>query len=301
MRDVLIRLIVSDGKRSAPGPELPSGREMQDYLLTVLLASVPCMWVAAHYFGGKRMLSMVLVAFVGAALVEIAFGLVRKKPIGGGAVTFSVLLVLMLPMDIPLWMVFMGSAFGTMFGKEVFGGTGMHIFSPVLVGKGFLMFSYPKLLTQKSYFGSMLEFTLQGEPAPMAWVLSAVVILLGGAALALVRPSNGRIFAGIMFAGIFLSIGFEKLAGFPFESVTHMVVSDGFLLGAAFLACDPSISPRDDEAKWFYGLAIGSLAVLMRCFSNYTEAMLSAILIGNLFSPSLDMLAKVRVGRRVEQ
>jgi len=289
---------------------------------------------------------MLVVAFVAAAAVEIVFARVRKKPVGGGALVFAVLLVLILPFDtgadapagaasqpaaaeavsqpatqpgtiplksIPLWMVALGSAFGIFFGKEIFGGTGHHLFSPVLVGKGFLMFSYPTVV-KGSYFGSMLD--IPGEPTP--WMIASAVILLGAVAMIVARPGNWQTLVAIVATGAGLGYLMESIAAaqagattqatqaamavsyLPYDSVLKLLAADGFLFGVCFLACDPACSPRTAVGKWIYGVLIGGVAVLMRCFSNYSEAMLSAVLMGNLFAPMLDVIVRGLAGRRAE-
>lgn len=288
---ILKRLAIADGDRPAPGPHLPAGRDMQRYLSAALLAALPCLAIATYYFG-LRILGMVAVAFSASAAVEIAFGWIRKKEIGGGALVFAVLLVLILPPEIPLWMVAVGAAFGMFFGKEIFGGTGHHLFSPVLLAKGFLMFSYPHLL-KGNYFASMLAFN-----PPNAWMVCSAVMLLGAVAMFQARTANWQILVGIFLAGGYLGWAMEAMGHLPFDTLLKMLALDGFLYGVCFLACDPACCPHTNAGKWIYGLLIGAVAVVMRCFSNYTEAMLSAILIGNLFAPTIDTLVLLMDERR---
>lgn len=265
---------------------------MQRYLTAALAFGVPAIILSAAYFG-LRVLAMVGVATAAAVVVEASFAKVRGKALGGGAVAFAILLVLMLPPDIPLWMTALGAAFGVFFGKEVFGGTGTHIFCPVLVGKGFLMFSYPQIV-KGSYFGSMLSL----EASPYGWLTTSVLILLGGVAMIAAHPMNLRIMTSIMAGAICLAVGLAEANALPFRYIGELFISDGFLLGACLLACDPACSPRNDEGKWLYGLLIGASAVLMRSLSTYSEAMMSAILIGNTFAPTIDVLSHIQLGRR---
>jgi Na+-transporting NADH:ubiquinone oxidoreductase subunit NqrB len=292
-------LAIGRGDWDAPAPGLPGGREMRRYLLFALLAAVPCIIVAVYYFG-PWVLAMVVTATLAAAAVEIAFGLIRKKPIGGGSLVFAVLLVLILPPltpkrkapeaaaegaasqptsaesapasqpaatqaaqesieleRIPLWLVAAGAAFGVFFGKEVFGGTGHHVFSPVLVGKGFLTFSYPTIV-KGTYFGSMLAF---GDPN--AWGVCSGVILLGAVAMIastlgngrdrngdpgqpgtsrlaaiLFGPGNWQTLAAILLAGGGLAWGMQAMGKLPkeFASPLHLMAADAFLFGTCFLA-----------------------------------------------------------------
>lgn len=270
-----------------PPAGLHEAGDVKKYLMSVLWASLPCLLLAANYFGA-RIFVMVITAFLAGAAVEVIFGLVRKKPIGGGVFIFSILLVLILPPSIPLWMVALGSAFGILFGKEVFGGTGHHIFPPVLISKGFLMFSYPQAVIGP-YFGSMLEFH-----NAMAWQLCSIVILIGLVVMIFARRSNLLILAGIFISAVLLGIMLKSRGNLPFDSVIKLLAADGFLFGICFLACDPACSPQNNWGKLIYGILIGASAVLMRCFSNYTESMLPAILIGCLFAPTMDAVSSLK-------
>ncbi|MBN1673785.1 MAG: RnfABCDGE type electron transport complex subunit D [Kiritimatiellae bacterium] len=279
----LKRMAIGDGSRPAAAAHLPAGRDVQRYLIAALAGGTLCLGVAVWCFGG-RILVALLVAWAAGAAVEIAFGLIRRKPIGSGSLPFALLLTLMLPPDLPLWMFAVGSAFGVFFGKEVFGGAGHHIFSPVLVGKGFLLFSYPTAVLD-SYFGSML-----GAARPDAWIACSAAILLASVPMLLARRTNLLIMAGVFLAAGATAFALQIAGRLPVPTLLEVFVADGFLFGACLLACDPAGSPHDPGAKVLYGILIGTAAVLMRAFSNYTEAMLAAVLLGNLVSPTIDAL-----------
>ena len=273
---------ISDaGRANAPG--LPSALDVQRYLIAAAFGAVPCLAALTYYFG-SHVGSMIAVAAIAAAVVEALFAVIRKRPVGGGGLVFAMLFVLVVPPGMPLWMVAAGSAFGVLFGKEVFGGAGHHIFCPVLVGKAFLVFSYPKVV-KGSHFGSML-----GSGEPDAWMICGGVTLLGAAAMIVARRSNWQILAAIIVTGLGVGWLMQALGQLPFDSPFHMAAADGFLFGACFLACDPAGSPRTRTGNWLYGVLIGLAAVLIRCFSTHTEAMMSAILLGNLAAPALDAL-----------
>jgi len=293
---IVTRLLL--GNADAPVVSgMPTGRAMRRYLVAALLGALPCFMLATRWFGA-RLWVMWLTAFVAGAAVEIAVGLLRRRPIGGGVFAYSALFALMLPPALPLWMVAVGMMFGVLFGKEAFGGTGSHIFSPVLVGKGFLLFSYPTR-TIGVYFGNLLSLdtsqtvlaSADALPLPTAWLAASAVTLLGVVAMGIARPSNLKIITGILMAASAAAVGFAGAEMLPYGNVPEFLGSDGFLLGACFLACDPACSPRHDDAKWLYGLLIGAVVVLMRTFSTYSDAMLCAVLLGNLFAPTLDIVA----------
>lgn len=285
MKTFLQELVMGDPTRYAPGEGLADGREMSRYLLAAGIASVPCLLLASLFFGSRIWVLFGVAAVAGTA-VEILFAVVRRRRLrGGGSLVFAAWLVLLLPPDVPLWMVALGAAFGTLFGKEVFGGTGHHLFSPVLIAKAVLLYSFPRVVNG-NYFGSMF-----GVEPLYGWTSASLLILLAGSIMLVVRKQNPIIWAGIFFAAALTGMLLQQTGGFSHASLLDMMVSDGFLIGACILACDPATSPRRPAAVWMYGLFIGTVAVLMRSFSNYSEAMLSAVLLGNLFTPVFDALA----------
>lgn len=286
-RDSLLsRLLFGDSRRPAPGPEAPSGREMQRYLLAALLAGIPCLAAAVHTLG-SRLLAMFGVALIAGLVVECGVARIRRKPLSGGTPVYALLFALILPPTMPLWMVGVGMAFGTLFGKEVFGGTGSHIFSPPLVAKGFLLFSYPTD-AQGAYFGNLL-----GIDDPNAWLIAAGLTLIAVFTMAGARAGNLNALAGLGLGSVCVATLLLQTGYLPRESVLELLGSDGILFGACFLATDPGGMPRSDQGKWLYGLLIGAIVVLMRSFSTYTESMLCAVLIGNLFAPTIDALGRI--------
>ncbi len=269
--------------------KLEDGSDIKKYMRKALWFSLPSLLIAMNFLG-LRVLLIVITAFISGAVIEIIFGKVRKKPIGGGLLVFAILLALILPPGIPLWMVALGSAFGILFGKEVFGGTGHHIFHPVLISKGFLVFSYPSIV-KGNYFGSMLGFS---ETNPNIWIVCSFFILLGAIAMIIARRSNLLIILSILAAGIGLGQIMITKNILAFDSVLKFIASDGLLFGICFLACDPCGSPKNNIGKIIYGLLIGSVAVFIRSYSSNPEAMLTAILLGNLFAPVIDAVADLK-------
>ncbi|MHC4983131.1 MAG: RnfABCDGE type electron transport complex subunit D [Planctomycetota bacterium] len=274
---------IGDPARAAAAPNMPSGRELLRYQFAALLAAVPSVALATYYFG-PRVLLMIAVAFAAAAAVDVLFAVVRKRPAGAPALSLAVLLALILPPEIPLWMAAAGAAFGAFFGEQVFGGNGHHIFNPVLLGKGFLLFSFPQVVSG-SYFGSML-----GHPSPEAWIICSAAVGLGAIAMILARPGNAQILAGLFIPAAALAWSLQLTRGLEGLAAVRLLAGNGFLFGACFLACDPAGSPRRHLGRWMYGALVGSAAIVMQSFSDYGEAMMTAILVGNLCTPTIDII-----------
>lgn len=127
-------------------PHIADAMDIKRLMSMVILALVPAA-LASVYFWGLKVLAMILVSYVFGGLVEVAFAVVRKKEIHEGFLVTGLIFPLILPPTVPLWVVAVGVMFGVLFGKEVFGGTGRNIFNPAIVGRIFLSIAFPKMMS----------------------------------------------------------------------------------------------------------------------------------------------------------
>lgn len=292
----LAGLTFAEPDAPAPAEHLPSGRELRRYAVAGTLAVLPAMALACYWWG-IRPLAVFGVAFAAGRLAELAVARVRGKRSRGGALTVAVFLALVLPVDVPLWLVLATAAFGVFFGKEVFGGTGHNFLNPVLLGQAFFTVSYPTLADGPSFasMGGATMARLLELKAP-AGVLAAGAILLAGIVLLLARAVDWRTVAGIAFAamaGLMILRGLEAGALPRFDG---FVLGGGSLFGTFVLAGDPATSPGTRAGRWLYGLLIGLLAVIICGFTANPEFMMYAVLLGNVVAPTLD--AAVLAARR---
>ena len=233
----------------------------------------------------------------------------RQATIGDcSAVLTGVLLALNLPSNLPLWMVAAGAIMAIGIAKMAFGGLGCNIFNPALVGRVFLLISFPVAMTSwplpNAAFGSadgmtgatILSMVKLGnmEPASipssdMIWgsmggsmgEVSAAALLLGFVYLLVVRIIKWHIPVAIV-AGLALV---DILAGYP---VVFDIFSGGLLLGAIFMATDYATSPMTGRGMLLYGLFIGIITASIRRWGAYPEGMSFAILIMNGFTPLIN-------------
>jgi len=302
----------------------------------VIIAVVPSV-LAAFYFFGLRFLAMIIVSYAAGLTVEAIFAMVRKEGINEGFFVTGILWPLILPPNLPLWMVALGVAFGVFIGKELFGGTGRNIFNPALVGRCFLSLAYPKTMAASwiepshelvggllTWVGPPLDavsgatplaLAKQGEMGSIAHLLlgsvsgsagetSAILIILGGIFLLFTRVASWRTVVSML--GSFVILTGALIAGgavaYPIPGVFGPVMwhlfAGGLLFGAFFMATDPVTSPTTNVGKWFYGIIIGSTTVLIRNFTGYVEGVTFAILLGNIVAPILD---EIVVGIRIRR
>ncbi|MFH1006147.1 MAG: RnfABCDGE type electron transport complex subunit D [Candidatus Latescibacterota bacterium] len=302
----------------------PFGRDPLDvkrFMFMVIVALLPC-FAASVYFFGWRVLLMLLVSYMAGGAVEVLFAIVRKEEINEGFLVTGFIFPLILPPGLPLWMVAVGMAFGTLVGKEVFGGTGRNLFNPALVGRCFLAFGYPSAMTgtwlspgaggwgqlfapfsvgvpdgvtsatplvlaKGGTFVSTFDLFL-GRIAGSAGETSALAILLGGLFLVLVGIANWRTVLGILASFVALGVLLHGVNPSAVNPVWFNLFSGGILFGAFFMATDPVTSPVTQSAKWAYGILIGVTSMLIRSFSGYVEGVMFAILLGNICAPLMD-------------
>jgi Na+-transporting NADH:ubiquinone oxidoreductase subunit B len=255
------------------------------------------------------------------AVVEGGSAVIRGHEVNEGFLVTGMLLPLTLPATIPLWMVVLGMAFGLIFGKEVFGGTGMNFLNPALVARAFLFFAYPVAMSGEapwiasdlSGVDSYTGATLLAQAAESSTALanynwwdafygfipgsmgetSALACLIGCAMLLWTQVGSGKTMTGVVVGTIAMSLvlnlsGSDTNPMFAVPWYWHMVLG-GWALGTVFMATDPVSSAFTDAGKFYYGLLIGILCILIRVVNPaYPEGMMLAILFVNMFAPLLD-------------
>ncbi|HHC75076.1 MAG TPA: NADH:ubiquinone reductase (Na(+)-transporting) subunit B [Thiothrix sp.] len=287
----------------------------------------------ANFFHGLTyFLPIYMTTFIVGGIAEVVFALTRGHEVNEGFFVTSILFSLTLPPDIPLWMVAAGITFGVVIGKEVFGGTGKNFLNPALVGRAFLFFAYPAEMSGDAVWVAVDGYTGATPLATAAaggvaalteqfswWdaflglipgsigETSTLAILIGGGVLLFTRIASWRIVAGVMIGMIatsllFNSIGSETNPVFAMPWYWHLVVG-GFAFGMMFMATDPVTAAMTNIGRWYYGILIGVMAVLIRVVNPaFPEGMMLAILFANIFAPLIDyFVVKANVRRRLKR
>ena len=261
---------------------------------------------------------------------EILFAIKRGHEVNEGFFVTSILFALTCPPDIPLWQVALGISFGVVIGKEVFGGTGKNFLNPALTGRAFLFFAYPAQMSGDAvwtaidgYTGAtalsvmasegvqVLQQTMQWGEAFLGNIqgsigeTSTLAIFLGGALLLYTRIASWRIVAGVMIgmvalATLFNYVGSDSNPMFAVPWHWHMVVG-GFAFGMIFMATDPVSAAMTNTGKWWFGILIGVMVILIRVVNPaFPEGMMLAILFANLFAPLIDhFVVQANIKRRL--
>lgn len=281
--------------------------------------------LAKMLLGAIFFLPIYLTVFAVGGFWEVLFAMVRKHEINEGFFVTSILLALIVPPTLPLWQAALATTFGVVVAKEVFGGVGKNFMNPALAGRAFLFFAYPAqisgdlvwtaadgfsgatALSQWASGGQVaLKHVATGET--ITWMdaflgnlpgsvgeVSTLMLMIGAAIIVFARIASWRIIAGVMIgmaatATLFNLIGSETNAMFAMPWHWHLVLG-GFALGMFFMATDPVSAAFTNKGKWWYGILIGVMCVLIRVANPaYPEGMMLAILFANLFAPIFDYL-----------
>ena len=286
----------------------------QKMMEKVLLALVPIIFFSVFLFGW-RILAVLLVSNVFAFFMEYLF-VRKKKP---GKVTTAVfvtgtLLALTLPPPIPFWIAAVGAVVAVCFGKMVFGGFGMNVFNPAIVGRTFIYISFPNAMTVNwlnpfislpggfaawlnvdavtsatpiSIFnqtGRMESLTslFTGTIAGSMGETSALLIMLAGIYLIFTRTAKWQPILSLLISFSFFTLIFYQTNPLPF------LLSGGLLFGAVFMITDPVSMPKNAAAIWIYGILVGFLTVFIRRYSLFTEGFMFALLLANTFLPIIE-------------
>jgi len=258
---------------------------------------------------------------------EVLFAVIRKHEINEGFFVTSMLFPLILPPDIPYWQVAVGISFGVVIGKEVFGGVGMNILNPALTGRAFLFFAYPAQISGDKVWAAvdgLSQATPLGQIADTSMHLtyswwdsfiglipgsmgetSTLAILIGAFILIATKIGSWRIMASILLGMTLMSLTFNLIGSstnpmFAITPIWHLVLG-GFAFGTVFMATDPVSAAFTEIGKFYYGLFIGILVVLVRVVNPaFPEGMMLAILFMNVFSPIIDrFVIKGNIKRRL--
>ncbi len=275
----------------------------------------------AFWFGLIRLLPLIIVSYGVGLGIEFAAAQIRGHEINEGYLVTGLLIPLIMPIDIPLWMLALAVAFSVILGKEVFGGTGMNILNPALLARAFLFFSYPGWMTGDNvwtegmvtgkniidgYSGatplaicaagdmgnlpSFMEMFIGTIPGSVGET-STIAILLGAVILLITGVGSWKIMLGVMGGGAAMGLLFNVISGNPYMDVPfyYHFVMGGFAFGAVFMATDPVTASQTEKGKWIYGFMIGLLSVIIRVLNPaYPEGVMLAILLMNVFAPLID-------------
>ena len=342
------------GTVTRTGAHVRDAVDLKRIMIIVVLALVPAalfgMWnvgyqhslatgvesglFANFWYGLLKVLPLYIVAYLVGLGIEFASAQIRNEEVNEGYLVSGMLIPLIVPVDVPLWMLAIAVAFAVLFGKEVFGGTGMNFLNPALLCRTFLFFSYPSKMSGSEVWISLrngeslvdgvtratpLAYANEGLAAVnnagfSAWDLfagtvpgsvgetSVIAILIGAVILIWTGVASWKIM--ISSVGGALLVGWlGNVCGATDIPAWYQLIMGGFAFGTVFMATDPVTSAQTECGKWIYGFLVGALCVVVRLFNpGYAEGMMLAILLMNTFAPLIDhYVTSAAISRRMKR
>lgn len=330
------------------GAHIRDGIDMKRTMNTVIMALIPAllfgMWNVGYQhfialgvdasfmdqflFGAIKVLPLVVVSYGVGLGAEFLFCIIKGHQINEGYLVTGMLIPLIMPIDIPLWMLALSCIFAVVIGKEVFGGTGMNIFNPALLARAFAFFAYPSFMSGNSvwintsadtgqavvdgFSGATIlgELATTGATHYSAWdsfigiipgsvgETSVIAILIGAGILIFTGIGSWKIMLSALLGGVTMGFIFNVVAPYAIspEQQAFMAVPfwqqlivGGFAFGVVFMATDPVTGAQTNMGKWIYGFLIGFLSIMIRVFNPaYPEGVMLAILFMNTMVPLVD-------------
>ena len=280
----------------------------------------------AFWYGFWKVLPLYLVSYIVGLGIEFASSQIRGEEVNEGYLVTGFFIPLIVPVDVPLWMLALAVAFAVIFGKEVFGGTGMNVVNVAILARAFLFFSYPSDMSGSGNWihvganEAVVDGFTGATPLALAgdgfnalanagaqygtdfWTMfwggipgsvgetSVIAILLGAILLIWTGVASWKIMLSSVAGALFVG-GLANLCGASDIPCLYHLVMGGFAFGTVFMATDPVTSAQTEPGKWIYGFLVGALCVIIRVFNpGYAEGMMLAIFLGNIFAPLIDHL-----------
>lgn len=339
------------------GSHIRDAIDMKRTMIIVVFALIPCLLFGMYnvgyqhfnsmgvlaetgfwtvfWYGFLKVFWLLLVSYLVGLTIEFAFAQVRKHKVNEGFLVTGMLIPLIMPVDTPLWMVGLATAFAVLVGKELFGGTGMNIVNPALLARAFLFFSYPsKMSGDKIWIAGMTDGNAVdgfsgatplaqigegsdvitngfGEPTSILDLTiglipgsigetSIIAIALGAFILLFTGIASWKIMFSVFAGGAAMAFALQSYT--PIDWYWHLSLG-GFAFGAVFMATDPVTAAQTEKGKYIYGFLIGVMAMLIRILNPaYPEGMMLAILLMNIFAPLIDYcVVRANINKRLRR
>lgn len=333
--DAIETLFFVPNKTSKSGVHIHDHKDSKRLMIIVVFAMVPAllfgMWNTgyqhflslgqsidiwtAFWYGFLQVLPIIIVSYAVGLGIEIVIAQMRGHEVKEGFFVSGMLIPLILPVETPLWMVAVATAFAVIIGVEAFGGAGMNILNPALTARAFLFFAYPSHMSGDAVWISEKADGFSGA-TPLAEAAaghiqnlpsaadmfygfipgsigetSTLAILIGAFILIYTGVGSWKIMLSVGVGGLAMGLLLNALAVNPFMELPahYHLLMGGFAFGAVFMATDPVTAAQTNRGKYIYGFLIGVMAVIIRVFNPaYPEGMMLAILLLNVFAPLID-------------
>lgn len=297
-------------------------------------AGVDGTFLELFIYGALAVIPKILVSYIVGLGIEFAWAQWKGEEIQEGYLVSGIIIPMILPVGCPLWVIVIAVAFAVIFGKEIFGGTGMNIFNVALLARAFLFFAYPTKMSGDSVWVSKDSIFGLGNTLPDTFTMatplgemaqgkmptascmdsflglipgsigetSVIAIAIGAVILLWAGIASWKTMLSVFVGGGVMALIFQATGMTPVEWYEHLVLG-GFCFGAVFMATDPVTSARTETGKYIYGVIIGALAVIIRVMNpGFPEGMMLAILFGNMMAPTIDyFVVQANINKRLKR
>lgn len=298
----------------SPSPHLSNqALTTQRLMLDVVIGLVPVVLMALYVFRFYAV-KQLAICVISCLAAEALFAKMRRRSLplkDCSALVTGIILALSLPGPAPWYVGFIASFVAIGIGKAIFGGVGMNLFNPAMVGRAFVMIAFASVLAASGYqdVGSAVDAITQATPmdtfkqtgaaAPLSALFfgltngslgetSALACLIGGLFLCIRRTASWEIPAGVILSVLVLGGIANLINPDAAWTVLHHLLGGSLLFGAFFIATDPVSSPLTPKGKFVFGLGVGALIMLLRLFSGYPEGVMFAVLLMNALTPLIN-------------
>ena len=328
------------------GAHVRDCNDIKRTMITVVVALIPALLfgcyntglqvglegLTAFAYGLVRILPMIAVSYIVGLGIEFTVAQWRGHEVNEGFLVSGLLIPLVMPVSTPLWMVGLGTAFAVIFGKEIFGGTGMNVFNPAVLARAFVFFAYtPQMSGETVWYSTWKMFGATdaqtgataleqlASKGEMQWSAldaflgfipgsfgetSTLAILIGAAILLYTGVASWKTMVSVFVGGLAMAYTFSlcgvgALSSQGVEPYMHLLVG-GFAFGAVFMATDPVTSAQTSTGKYIVGFMTGAIAILIREVNPaYPEGMMLSILFMNALAPLVDyFVVEANIRRR---
>ncbi len=299
-----------------------------------LSQGIPAGFWEMVWTGFLKVLPIIIVSYVTGLSIEFAFAQSRGHEVNEGFLVSGMLIPLVMPVNIPLWMVAVATAFAVIIGKEAFGGTGMNVFNPALLARAFIFFAYPGDITGDKVWvaglttGQAVDGFSGATPLAHAAAeqidkipplhdlffgfipgsigeTSKLAILIGAAILIITGIGSWKIMVSALAGGLTMSLIFNLVGANSYMSISPLtqIMMGSFLFGIVYMATDPVSAAQTEKGKYIYGFLIGLFSIMIRVFNPaYPEGTMLSILLMNTFAPLIDhYVVEANIKRRMKR
>lgn len=349
--DAIETFLYVPNKTSKSGVHIHDSNDSKRSMIIVVIAMIPAllfgMWNTGHqhflsinesvsigtafWYGFLKVLPLIIVSYTVGLGIEIAFAQIRKHEVREGFFVSGMLIPLIVPVNVPLWMVAVATAFAVIIGVEAFGGTGMNILNPALTTRAFLFFAYPShmsgdavwiankadgfsgatpladfaagntanLPSVQDMFYGFIPGSI-GETSTLAILIGAIILIYTGIGSWKIMLS--AVVGALVMGGILNAFAPADNVLLNIPAYQHLLLG-GFAFGIVFMATDPVTATQTSTGKYIYGFLVGLLAILIRTLNPaYPEGVMLAILLMNVFAPLIDYyVVQANIKRRLKR